>query len=307
MKSIYKIGILGVMIIAIIGSLLIISSLDLNQEGFDDQGYFTDSKGRKVLVPENPERIISLAPSITEILYAIQVQDRVVGVTDYCNYPKAVSAKTRVGGFSSPNLNVIISLEPDLIIGEYYDADMIETFENNGLTVVIISPSTLDDVIQNIRHIGQLLNAESQANDLANFMQYRVDVVVSKISQISQAEKKKCYFEVWETPVVAGGNSFINDIIEKAGGINIFGNIDEKFPTVSNEAVIKENPDVIFITAMGRVSYTVDVKEREGYDVINAVINDKIYVCDDDVFTRPSPRCVEALELMAEYLYPELF
>ncbi|MHA1723780.1 MAG: ABC transporter substrate-binding protein [Promethearchaeota archaeon] len=307
MKAIGKIVILAIVIGAIVGSLAIMSTIQVSTKGFDEEGYFVDSVGRKVKVPEHPERIISLAPSITETLYAIQVQDRVVGVTDYCNYPKAVVSKTRVGGFSSPNLNVIISLEPDLVIGEYYDAQMVETLENNGITMVILIAHSMDEIVNNIRFMGQLVDAESQANELADTMQYRIDKVVFTVMQLTEEEKKKCYFEVWETPIVAGGESFINDMIEKAGGINIFGNINEEFPTVSHEAVINGNPDVIFITVMGRKSYTVNVKDREGYDVINAVINDQIYVCDDDVFTRAGPRSVQALELMAEYLYPELF
>ncbi len=307
MKSIRKILIVALIIVGIVGVLAILSNVNTNQVGFNQPGYFTDSYGRTVKVPDHPERIISLAPSVTETLYAIQVQDRVVGVTDYCNYPKAVVSKTRVGGFSTPNLNVIISLEPDLIIGEYYDANMVKAFENNGLTLIILSPGSLDEIVQSVRLIGGLADARPRANELADSMQYRINVVVNKVSHLTQAEKQTCYFEVWETPTVAGGKSFINDMIKTAGGINLFSNINEKFPTVSNEAVIDGNPDVIFVTAMGRTSYTVDIKDRPGYDAVNAVINNRIYFCNDDVFTRPGPRCVDALEMMAAYLYPGLF
>lgn len=268
---------------------------------------FTDSKGRNVLVPKNPVRIISMAPSITETLFAMQADDRLVGVTNYCDYPEGVESKTRIGGFTTPNLEIILSLNPDLIIAADTNDDRINVLVSTGIPVVVFLAKTVDEIITNIRRIGELVNSTQSATFLADSLTLRMNNVTAKTGTIAQEDKWKCYFEVWETPKVAGGLSFIDDLITKSGGYNIFGNQSYEYPVVSDEMVIKHNPDVIFVTAMGRTHYSKDIQDREQYEFVNAVINDRIYNCTDDVYTRPGPRIIEALEEMATKLYPALF
>lgn len=267
---------------------------------------FTDSKDRVVTVPTHPIKIISMAPSITETLYALEVDDRVVGVTDYCNYPEEAKNKTSIGGFSTPNLEIIVSLEPDLIIAASYNEEKIDLLESMNLTIVIILAYTLDEIIDNIDVIGDLVDARAKAAEVTGALRTKMNSITAKTGTLSESEKIECYFEIWETPMVAGGGSFLDDMIEKAGGKNIFTNETLEWPVVSNEVVINSNPGVIFITAHSAPWYSMAVCDRTGYNVIDACKNNQIYICEDDIFLRTGPRIVDALENMTRYLYPTL-
>ncbi len=268
---------------------------------------FKDSLGREVNVPKHPERIISLAPSITEIIFSLDGDDRLVGVTSYCNYPEEAKNKQSVGSFSTPNIEIIVSLQPDLIIGAKDDQMVIDQLESYDISIVVLLASSLNEIFENIDNVGWLIDEESNAQIVVANMKENMDLITSYTSEINSNDKLSCYFEVWETPKVAGYRSFISDMICKAGGINIFEDIDEDFPIVSHESVISKNPDVIFVCAMGRKYYSCDISERDGYDSIKAVKNNRIYECNDDSFTRAGPRIVEALENMTLHLYPTIF
>lgn len=267
---------------------------------------FTDSKNRISVIPNNPQRIISMAPSITEILYELEVEDRLVGATDYCNYPAEASQKTSVGGFSTPNLEVIASLNPDLIIAATYEAEKVQQLSSMGVPVIIILAYSLDDIINNIGIIGGLVNATAKATEVTSDLKNRMNAITSKTSTLNESDKIKCYFEVWETPIVAGGGTFINDMIQKAGGVNIFADQTLEWPAVSNEVVISRNPEAIFITEHSAPWYSMSVCERTGYNAIDACKNNRIYVCNDDVYLRPGPRIIDALGEMTQYLHPNL-
>lgn len=307
MKSIAKIIIMASITFGTVGALYILDSvfdeLDFN---YEDTYIFVDSLGREVEVPKHPERIISMSPVVTETLYALEVEDRIVGVTDYCDYPEDAQDKPSIGGFTSPNLEVIIGLEPDLVIWTVNDPTVIESLEEYDITIVVLLVNDLEQAIERIEDIGDLVDAEDIANDISTVMIIKMDWITSKTSTLTESQKLKCYFEVWSTPKVVGALSFLNDMMIKAGATNIFGDIDEEYATVSHEVVISENPEVIFITAMGRDYYQEDISERAGYQNVDAVKDDKIYVCDDNKFTRAGPRIVDALEEMAHYLYPSL-
>ncbi|MFW9971565.1 MAG: ABC transporter substrate-binding protein [Candidatus Odinarchaeota archaeon] len=268
---------------------------------------FIDSKNRKVDVPFHPNRIISMAPSITEILYALDIEDKLVGVTDYCDYPIEATTKPSIGGFSTPNLETIVSLNPDLIIAASWNAESVALLESLDLVVVVILSKTLDEIIENIGIIGNLTNSQNKALEVSQSLYYDMEIIINKTSIINQTDKIECYFEIWETPIVAGGYSFISDMITKAGAINIFGNIDLEWPNVQHEWIIASNPDVIFITEHSAPWYSQNVCDRTGYNVVNACINNRIYQCHDDIYLRTGPRIIMALENMTRYLYPSLF
>lgn len=310
MKAITKILAIGSTIAIIITSLFILNliygDIFYNPHSNDPRIY-KDSLGREIIVPEHPERIISMSPAITEIIYAVEADDRLVGVTRYCNYPEEAQEKPSIGGFSTPNIEIIVSLESDLVIGSRDDQELIDQLEAYNISVVMLLANSIDNILENIEDVGWLVDEEDKAEEVVDTMKNKIEVITSKTSQINKSDKLKCYFEVWETPKVVGGKSFLDDMIEKAGGKNIFGDINDEFPTVSHESVIINNPDVIFVTAMGRAYYTCTVADRDGYNVVNAVINNHIYECKDDMFTRPGPRIVDALENMTLYLYPTIF
>ncbi|NHI94966.1 MAG: hypothetical protein EAX96_20925 [Candidatus Lokiarchaeota archaeon] len=303
--NIFSVIIITSSIIAIsIGIILFVQF----QQGSNVEGYlFIDSKNRQVIVPYHPNRIISLAPSITEILYALEVDDRLVGVTSYCNYPEDVVNKTIIGGFHSINLEIIISLNPDLIIAANWNAETVMQIEQLGFPIVIILADTLNKTIDNIGLIGNLTNSETKASEIMETMYTDMETIMNKTNKINQTNKFKCYFEVWETPKVAGGSSFLNDMINKAGAINIFGTIALEWPIVSHEWIIASNPEAIFITEHASPHYSQDVSSRTGYDTVNACIENRVFQCYDDIYLRQGPRIILALENMTNYLYPSLF
>jgi len=268
---------------------------------------FVDSMNREVYVPNDPQRIISMAPSVTETIFALEAEVRLVGVTDYCNYPNEAQNITSIGGFSTPNLEVIASLNPDLIIAASWDAENVAQLESQGYAIVIILPDTLEEIIESMGIIGNLVNERQNGIYLMGNMTLDLEGVTNKTSTLNYTDMLDCHFEIWETPMVVGGDSFINDLITKAGAINIFGNLQSEYPTVSHEAIINANPDVIFITEHSAPWYSQDVCNRTGYDIISACINDRVYQCFDDIYLRPGPRIVEALDNMTRYLYPTLF
>jgi len=271
-------------------------------------GYlFTDSKDRQVRVPDHPERIISMAPSITETLYELEVDDRLVGVTDYCNYPVNASSKTSIGGFSTPNMEVIVSLNPDLIISAAWNEESVALLENLGFAIVIILAYTLDEIINNIGVIGNLTDAETKGAEIVNTLTTDMEAITNKTSTINENITVDCYFEIWETPMVAGGTSFIDDMITKAGAINIFSDLPLEWPTVQHEWIIGSDPDAIFITEHSAPWYSQAVCDRTGYNVVNACINARVYLGNDDIYLRTGPRIIMALENMTRYLYPFLF
>ncbi len=306
LKAIIGFGVI-ISLVGLSGALFI--GLFSQQEpvaSYGDLTTFTDSMNRDVVVPVHPSRIISMSPSITEILYELGVDDRLVGVTNYCNYPVDATTKTKVGGFSSPNVETIISLSPDLIITASWDPDIIAQLDYLVLGVVVILAEDLEGTIENIKAIGDLVDAEAKGIEVANNLTLEMEEITNETSNIAQIDKIDCYFEVWETPKVAGGISFINDMIDKAGAINIFKDLTLKWPTVSHESVIDGDPDVIFITEHSAPWYSQAVCDRAGYNVVNACINARVYSAYDDIYLRQGPRIIMALENMTRYLYPSL-
>ena len=214
--------------------------------------------------------------------------------------------KPSIGGFSTPNLEVIVSLNPDLIITASWDANQVSLLETLGYPVVVILSSNLDGIIKNIGIIGNLTNSDSKGLEVMNKLYIDLERITNETDLINQGDKIDTYLEVWETPKVAAGKSFIDDMIRKAGAINIFGDIQLEYPSVSYESVISGDPDVIFITEHSAPWYSQNICDRAGYNVVNACINARIYSVFDDIFLRQGPRIISALENMTNYLYPSL-
>ncbi len=237
------------------------------------------------------------------MLFAIGVDDRLVGVTIYCNYPAGALVKTKIGGFTTPNLEIIISLDPDLIICAKNDTAKIETLESLGVPVVVFLESNVDDILGNILKIGNLVDAKQNATNLVSSLTTRMNTVVAETQAIPSQERLKCYYEAAKTPTVAGALTFIDDLIKKAGGINIFGNVQKVWATVSHENVIALNPDVIFWAPMADPTYDgkVDITNRDGYEGLTAVTNQTIY-SGGVQYERAGPRIIDALEAMASIL-----
>lgn len=267
-----------------------------------------DEVGRSITVNKEPQRIISTAPNVTEILFALGLGDKVVGVTTFCNYPEEAKSKEKIGTFQSPNIEKILSLKPDLIVATGgVQRQFVERMEKMGIPVYVSYPHDLNEVLKSIYRIGVITGAEKKAKELLFDLKFRIAKVTSKVSKAKS--KPKVFFELWHEPLMsAGPGSFIDDLIKKAGGINIAQDAKTAYPIFSLEQLIKEDPDVIIgaESSMGGKP-VVAVTNRPGWDALRAVKNQRIFTINDDIIFRAGPRLIIALELIAKYLHPELF
>jgi iron complex transport system substrate-binding protein len=278
----------------------------------------TDDEGFTTNLDSIPKRIVSMAPANTQFLYDLGVGNRVVGVTNYDDYPYDFSAwfeagnMTSIGGFYNPSLEVITSLQPDLILGTTIHDEILDDLRGQGFKVIITDPTNIEGIYNDINFIGKAVGAQDNATKLVNQIQGQISEVQQKIANIT--EKPSVYWEVYFESTsgitTAGKDSWINDVIAKAGGVNIFAELDGQYATTSSEVIVQKNPDVILLpTSMGGApSYgSVDqVKERPGWNTINAIINDRLYVCNEDLFNRPTTNVGLQVQVVAACLYPNL-
>jgi iron complex transport system substrate-binding protein len=268
--------------------------------------------GREVTLKAVPRRIVSLAPSNTEVLFAVGAGDQVVGVTKYCNYPPEAQTREQIGGFAADTISVetIVALEPDLVlaIGES-QRPVIEALEQVGIPVVALMASTFDDVYANIEQVGELTGHQEEATQVVAEMQKRVDTVTTVVAAIPQEERLPVFWEIWDEPLMtAGPSTFAGQAIELAGGVNIFADVTEDYPQVSAEEVVKRNPAVILGPDTHGDKLTPEqVIQRPGWDQIEAVQEGRIHLIQGDIVSRPGPRLAEGLEAVAHALYPDLF
>lgn len=270
----------------------------------------TDQMGREVVFAEIPQKIISLSPSNTEVSYALGLADRIVGVTEYCNYPPEAQEKEIVGGFSTPNLERIVELEPDLVIASTIHVEEVPRMEELGIPVLVVESATLIELYSSISLIAEVTGVAANGEALIATIQERIQAVEEIVSQVAEEEKVKVYYEVYSDPLMsAGKNAFINEIISLAGGINIFGDTDESYPQISAEVVAERQPDVILYPDYhGTADFVIEaMTSRPGWENIPAVLNNQVYGISDDSFARPGPRVVEAVEEAAIIFYPDLF
>jgi iron complex transport system substrate-binding protein len=266
-----------------------------------------DSYERQVTVAKLPERIISLAPSNTEILFALGLGDRIVGVTDACNYPPEAQLLEKVSSYQGPNMEKIVAANPDLILADSLTGkEVVEQLAAAGFPVMAVRSDNIPQLESNIRLIGQLTQSESQADQLVNSMDARLQRIDERIASIPEAERVTVFYEVWNEPLMsAGPNSFVSALISAAGGKSVTDDALSDWPTVEMESLIIKNPQVIIL---GHGAETPEqVQQRTVWQTIAAVEDGRVYTVDPDIFNRPSPRLVDAVEELAKLLYPELF
>ena len=280
----------------------------------DDTGYVTS-------LDSFPDKIISLAPSTTEILFALGLDEKVVAVSDYCNYPYDFSewiadGKIKsIGSFDNPSMEVIADLDPDLILGTAgVQGPTVGTLRDLGYKVLILNPPDIDGVLQNIELVGYATGKNSEAADLIDNISSRIDAVVNTLANAESTPT--VYYEVWYDPTslwTAGSEAWQNELIEIAGGVSIFADQDLEYFQSSAEAVIERNPDIILLPAQGMgfgepfwISLDA-VKARPGWDTISAVQKDGLVQVDSDTIARAGPRVSDIIEDLAEAFHPELF
>lgn len=272
----------------------------------------TDGLGRVLTLDLAPQRVISLAPSNTEILYAVGAGSLMVGRDDFSNYPEEVVSLPSVGGsMGDYNLEQITSLQPDLVLAaEINTPEQVKALEDIGIQVYYLSnPTDLEGVFQNLLIVGELTGRQSQAAELAASLRARVETVQQKLAGIS--ERPMVFYELDGSepakPWTAGKGTFMDLLIQLAGGENIGASMESSWGQLSLEALLLANPDVILL---GDAAYGVTVEQvaaRAGWEAIKAVQNQQIVPFNDDMASRPGPRLVDGLEILARILHPQVF
>lgn len=271
-----------------------------------DSILLVDDYGRTIKLDSLPERIVSTAPTPTEMLFAVGAGDLVVGVDSYSDYPAEVANITKVGDYTL-STEVIISLQPDLIVSsDLVPLSQLELLEDQGIPFVILATRTLDDVLRDLRLVGILTGHVDEANELADELEDRIDAVTSKTQAVDLVKPRTYieYYPYW----TYGPGSFGDDLIALAGGINIAENTSSEYPMLTSEFVIAQDPEIIVYTVGYMTTTTADeISSRPGWDVITAVSEGSIYSMDDNLLSRYGPRIVDGLEDLAALLHPALF
>ncbi len=261
------------------------------------------------------ERIISLSPSTTEILFALGLGDKVVGVTKFCNYPLEAQAKSKVGGYIDPNYEAIASLRPDIvfILPEY---DNIQSYLNEfGIHFVSVSNKTINDILDGIETIGKVCSVEDQSREMIAKIHSQIEEIRVKIDD---TKKPRVLYSVMrnigtgslEEVYAAGGNTYFNEILSLAGATNVLENQTAAYPLVSAEGIIHLNPDFIIdtITGMDRKNLNIEQIQSEWNCVpdIHAVRARRIFVLSADYAVIPGPRFILLLKDIARFIHPEI-
>ncbi|OGP67677.1 MAG: hypothetical protein A2W27_10645 [Deltaproteobacteria bacterium RBG_16_44_11] len=267
----------------------------------------TDEIGRKVNIQQSPRRIISLAPGITETLYALNLDDNIAGVTTFCDWPAAARKKPRIGGFTNPSIEKIVSLKPDLIIAtaDGNRKDTVRQLERIGLPVYVTNPPDTAGILKSILHIGEITRREKDAGKLVGKLQKRLNNITA---QINHKSKPHVFFQIGLEPVItAGSGTLINEVIERAGGVNVAGLDTARYPRYSAEGIMGASPDIILFAPMaGDKEFAAGKGFWQKFRGIPAVDNNRIYPINTDLISRASPRIVDAIEIMALIFHPEI-
>jgi iron complex transport system substrate-binding protein len=267
----------------------------------------TDELGRHVTVPDHPQRIICLAPSLTETVYALGLGDAIAGVTDYTTFPPKARTKPSVGGLVDPSMEKIMSLHPDLVLAmdEINRKETVEQLERFGISVFVISPHGLQGILLSIQHIGEVLNRTSEARALVTRLEAKEDAVVARVKGLA---RPKVFVDIWYDPVItAGGKAFITEVISAAGGESVTADIPQAWPQISMEEVLRLSPDFLILMNGSHGGITLEeLKTREGWDRLEAVRQNHVIYMDERL-EHPSPVVFDALEDLAKKLHPEAF
>jgi iron complex transport system substrate-binding protein len=267
-----------------------------------------DQFGRHVRVPDRPQRIVAMAPSITEIIFALGLSDRLVGATQFSDYPPAAEELPKVGSYVHLDVEKIVALRPDLCIAvkDGNPISVVRKLETVGIPVYAVDPRDLNAVMDTLLELGRLLDVHARAEAIVGAMTDRIQRVRQQVACADQTPG--VFFQIGISPIVSVGTpTFIHELIVMSGGVNLAQGATP-YPRFSKEQVIGLWPDVMIITSMAREAVFDQVKaEWQQWPELPAVMNRRIYLVDSNVFDRASPRLVEGLEMLARLIHPHCF
>lgn len=260
-----------------------------------------DDAGRSVKLEKPAKRIISLAPHVTEQLFAIGAGERIVGAVDYSDYPEQAKRLPRVGGYSRLDLERILALKPDLVVGwkSGNDARQLERLQQLGLKVYLSEPRHLDDIASDMERLGKLSGVAKKAAEIAAQFRQRIELLRD---QHQNTAPLRVFYQIWNRPLMTvNGKHLISDVISLCGGDNIFATVDNLTPSVSVEAVLAANPQVIIASGMAteRPEWLDDWRH---WKQLAAVKNKQLYVIRPDIIQRATPRLLQGAERMCQLL-----
>lgn len=266
-----------------------------------------DQTGRTLALPAPPRRIVSLVPSVTEVLYAIGAQDSLAGVTDFCDYPPEAKRKPRVGGMLSPNLETLVTLKPDLVVATR-SGNTEETFDQLkrlGMPIYLVDPMTVGDVLRLVSDLGELTGHREGAAAVSKDLERRISAVRDRVAGLPLP---RVLYVLWPDPlIVPGKGALVSELIALAGGASVTADQGQGYPRMSLEAAVGRAPEVIILARHGS---TVGPSAREQWQRLQsmpAVSNGRLYTADGDLMHRYGPRVVVGLELLARLIHPEAF
>jgi len=261
-----------------------------------------------VTIPQEPQRIISIAPSNTEILFALGLEDKIVGITNYCNFPEETKNIEKIGETFPLNLEKIVSLKPDLILAYAGQLKEIPRLRELGLNTIVIEPLNLPETLKSIQMVATIGGIPEKGNILVENLSQRIDQIKTEVSNLEITKKPKVFIGgIYETIWTPGEGTLFNELISLAGGINIAAGFSG-WTKISPEFIVKEDPDIIIIPigAMNpgdELKIKENIYQRPGWSNLSAVKTQKIFIVNEDLFFRPGPRLVDGLERLYKIFY----
>lgn len=265
-----------------------------------------DMLGRRASVPEHPARVVSLAPSLTEIAYAVGAGDRLVGVTQFCDFPPEATEKPKVGGIYTPNIEAILALKPDLVLAttEGNREEHIRALERLGLAVYVVRPTDFASVLESIGRVGRLLGREGETRRLVQSMQRDADTIARALTG---RRRPRVLYVLWGNPlIVPGRHTLITDLIRRAGGDSVTGEEGLDYPRFSVEEALGRRPDRIVLALHNEASVDQRLREWQHLTLLPAVREGRVHAIEGDLLHRPGPRIVDGLRALARLLHPEV-
>lgn len=268
---------------------------------------FIDDAGRKLYVAKAPTRVVSLAPSITEMLFALGLDEQIVGVTEFCDYPAAAKAKPKIG-YANPNLESLLALRPELIVAprEFHRANVLAKLEELKIPVMLLEATSVENIFSHIHTLGRIFDRSPVAHAMTQAMRTRMAEISGRTALLPRV---RVLYVINSQPLITvGPGSYIHQMIGLAGGINIASGASAPYPRLTMETVLKENPEVL-IFPMGSVETVPRSEQQEWrrWTTLTAVQQNRLREVSADALNRPGPRVMDGLEALVRVIHPEAF